>query len=100
MGWLGESKYNCPECDGEGEVECCECGSEYACKHCAGTGWDPFQVDIEAFKKAVAALGQKITDEAGRGGIYEWIDRDTDTRLGRSGGEYGTVAAKDFLFPE
>ena len=90
MGWLGESEYNCPECDGETEVECLECGVEGECLNCKGTGWDPDQVDIDGFKAAENALEEKA------GGTYEWIDPETDTRLGRRSKEE-TVAVADFL---
>ena len=28
----------CPDCDGDGEVECCECGHYRECRECDGTG--------------------------------------------------------------
>lgn len=31
--------YACDKCDGEGECECGECGSEVDCKQCGGSGW-------------------------------------------------------------
>ena len=100
MGWLGESDYNCPECDGEGEAECYNCGSECECDYCDGTGWDPEQVDVAAFAEAEKALNQKMREAGCTCLTHEWVDRDTDTRLGRSGGEYGKVAVQDFLLDE
>ncbi len=97
MGWLGESEFNCPECDGEGEVECCDCGSEIDCDHCAGTGWDADQVDITAFIAAEGALNQKIRDAGSLVPTHEGIDRTTNTRWGRDGGKYGRVAVIDYL---
>lgn len=34
-----EPEGECPYCDGEGVVECSECGNEYDCKKCDGTGY-------------------------------------------------------------
>lgn len=34
-----EPEVECPYCDGEGVVECSECGNEYDCKKCDGTGY-------------------------------------------------------------
>lgn len=28
----------CPDCDGDGEIECCECGYDRVCKRCDGAG--------------------------------------------------------------
>ena len=30
--------YHCSDCDGDGETECCECGSSLDCETCDGTG--------------------------------------------------------------
>ena len=101
MGWLGKSEYNCPECDGDGECECSCCGAELECDHCNGTGWDPEQVDIDGFARAVDALEQKMKDADCVIFTHEWIDRESDERLGRSGNfvehDWGEVAVKDFL---
>ena len=93
MGWLGESEYNCPECDGE----CMEYGTHYECPECEGTGWDPKQVDIKAFKAAEKALNEKMSAAGCVAGTYEWIDHEAGERLGRSGGKYGHVAVADYL---
>ena len=90
MGWYGKSTYDCPECGGSCRWACPECGVEEDCPHCDGTGWDPRQVDIEAFKAAEAAL-QKSS-----GLTWEWIDNEK-RRLGRDGGKFGKIAVKDFL---
>jgi len=89
MGWLGNSEYNCPECDGNCRRECSECGVEEECPHCDGTGWDPRQVDIEAFKAAATALQKRS------GLTWEWIE--DKRRLGLDGGPFGKVAVEDFL---
>ena len=96
MGWLGKSEYNCPECAGEGKVDCSECGSEIECDCCEGTGWDPDQVDIAAFRVAVEALHQKARDAGDCFLSHEGIDR-TNTRWGRDGGKYGSVRVTDYL---
>jgi len=96
MGWLGKSEYNCPECDGEREVICTECGTEVECDRCDGTGWDPEQVDIAGFKAACESLNEKMLAH-GSWGSCEWIDRKTNTRLGRDGEKHGQVAVADFL---
>jgi len=98
MGWLGHSKYNCPECDGDKLVECCgECGAEVACDYCDGTGWDPDQVDVAAFRAAEDALNQKMRDAGCCISTHEGIDRKTNTRWGREGGKHGRVAVADYL---
>ncbi len=33
-----ESKEKCPDCHGDGWVECSECGHESKCENCDGTG--------------------------------------------------------------
>ena len=52
MGSLGESEYNCPECDGGGEVKCLECEHDHACEYWEAAGWDPEKVDVTAFRAA------------------------------------------------
>jgi len=32
---------NCPDCDGEGELNCYHCGSDYDCSTCNGSGQSP-----------------------------------------------------------
>ena len=46
------SDYDCPECDGQGTTECCECGQDVDCDHCDGYGYDPAKVDIQAWFRA------------------------------------------------
>lgn len=91
MGMLAESEYDCPECDGEKEAGCPACGQDIPCDYCDETGWDPEQVDVPAFKAASKVL-QDLS-----GFTQEWIDRTTNTRLGRDGGKFGRVAVADFL---
>ncbi len=38
---------SCPECSGDGNIECSECGVERECDHCRGTGYDPEVVDLD-----------------------------------------------------
>lgn len=35
---LSKDGRECPECDGEGMIECCECGHERDCEECDGKG--------------------------------------------------------------
>ena len=96
MGYLvGESEYNCPYCEGEGDVECIECGTEHRCDQCDGTGWNPEMIDIAAFEEAHRALNEKMSAAGCYGLTWEWINK--GQRLGRSGGNYGRVAVADFL---
>jgi hypothetical protein len=48
----------CEECDGNGEDECCECGTMITCEECDGTGFDPDKIDHVAFRNAVSKLGK------------------------------------------
>lgn len=95
MGWLGESPYNCPACNGDGDVECQCCGCETECDECDGTGWDPEKIDIEAFKKAETALNKRVFGSGAMAGTYEWIEN--GVRLGRTSKNCGSVRASDFL---
>ncbi len=95
MGWLGESEYNCPECEG-GLVEC-PVWSIQECEHCHGTGWDPERVDVVGFKAACDSLNEKMFADSCANGSWEWIGHKTNTRLGRDGGKFGRVAVADFL---
>lgn len=96
MGWLGESKYNCPECDGEGETECGECSAEHECEHCSGSGWNPELIDVPAF----LAVSKKLS----LGGITcEWIEG--GRRIGRricAGARHAIrgIRAEDFVRKE
>ncbi len=47
-----KSKYPCPECDGDGEVECCECGSDKDCEACDGSGIDTEKINVKAYNAA------------------------------------------------
>ena len=97
MGWLGDSPYNCPECDGGKEISCCECGAIVDCDYCDGTGWDPEQVDIPAFQAAEKAIYVKIREAGGWVLTHEGIDVETNTRWGRDGGKHGRVVVTDYL---
>jgi hypothetical protein len=90
---LGESPYNCPECDA-GEDVCDCCGHVCECIDCDGTGWDAEQVDIEAFKAAVAAMEEKARVAGAYPLGHEWIV--LGQRLGRKS-EFGSVAVADYL---
>lgn len=96
MGWLGESEFNCPWCDGNGERTCECCDQETACKECDGTGWNARKVDLPAYLKACEELNQRIWASGAKIGSYEWIDG--DKRLGRAS-DMGRVAIADFLRP-
>ena len=96
MGWLGKSEFNCPDCDGETDVECGSCGAMVGCVTCQETGWDPEQVDVVAFKEAGRVLNQKMMDAGCNVLTYEWTEG--DRRRGRSGGEFGRIDVRDFLF--
>lgn len=92
------SEYFCPECEGAGEYDCSECGiGEIDCDHCEGTGWDPEQVDVAAFQAAVEVMHQKARDADCAFLSSELIDLKTNTRLGRDGGDFGSVAVIDYL---
>jgi hypothetical protein len=97
MGLLCESKYNCPDCDGDGRGPCPECGVEGECVFCDGTGWDEGQVDVAAFAEAVRALHKTMRDDGDRHLTHEGINRETKERWGRDGGKYGTVKVVDYL---
>lgn len=97
MGWLGNSEYNCPECDGEKEVACPECGAEHECDNCDGSGWDPEQVDVPAFLAALESMHKKARDDGSQILSHEGIDHKTNTRWGSDGGKYGSVAVIDFV---
>lgn len=39
--WFDVEESGCPECDGDGEIECCECGHISECPACDGRGkWE------------------------------------------------------------
>ncbi len=40
---------SCPECKGDGNIECSECGAEHECDHCRGTGYNPEVVDLDCW---------------------------------------------------
>ena len=62
------SDFDCPECDGNGEVICSECGiTEYDCDVCEGTGLDPAKIDVAAYAKD----NEAFTKQHGRS--WEWI---------------------------
>jgi hypothetical protein len=103
MSWLGESEYECPNCDGEGEYPCECCGNETECPECKGSGWDAEKIDLDAYLKAVDELGSK--SRAGQG-TSEWIE--DGKRLGRrlcvwDGEKYinlETVRVSDYAFKD
>ncbi len=35
---MHDEETDCPDCDGEGEIECCECGHYRKCRECDGDG--------------------------------------------------------------
>jgi hypothetical protein len=92
--WLGESPYNCPDCDG-GEAVCECCGTDCECPECEGTGWNPELVDVPAFKAAAEALNERARAAGSCALSWEWVEN--GKRLGRNGGEFGRVAVADFL---
>ena len=77
--------YPCPECYGEGEVECGECGCEHECERCGGTGLDPALVDIERFR-----LAEK------EHGLPSWALEEKGQFVGRAGDGW-KLYYKDFL---
>jgi RecJ-like exonuclease len=88
----------CPSCDGEGEVECGECGGSKACTRCDGDGvlparqvtWTPASAAsacaVAEYRKAVeedarawaAWLGCDVTEDLARAGFV--VASDTATR--------------------
>ena len=103
MGWLGESPYNCPECDGEGETCCPTCGcEEIVCDRCEGTGWDPEQIDVSAFKAAVEKIQAEL--KASDSGVlgWEWIEvkGEIRNRIGRGFPDRPGVRASDFAWED
>lgn len=83
----------CPECDGEGEVECCCCDNETECEACNGTGLDDDRIDVAAFTAAVNELHEGAP--VGVPMSWEWIDPATGAWLGRES-PAGRVAYADF----
>ena len=48
---MKRSDYNCPECEGSGEVVCPHCEvTEEDCDACVGTGLDPDKIDVDSFR--------------------------------------------------
>lgn len=89
------SEFRCEECDGEGRIECSECGQECECAECKGSGLDPIQVDVDGYMAAV----RKLEDQARDAGeiVLGWGWYEGKTRVGTICGEYGKVAIADFL---
>jgi len=45
MQGLHRTTDQCPECHGDGTVECPCCSCEVTCDHCYGSGWNPERLD-------------------------------------------------------
>ncbi len=97
MSWLGESEFECPECNGSKEIECFNCGSECECEECLGTGWDRNRIDVKAFKEANYSLNKACGDAGLTCGSWEWIEG--DKRIGRMS-KIGCIRATDFALNE
>ncbi len=92
MAWFGDSKYQCPECDGDGDVTCPCCDEERVCPACKGRQLDDELVDVEAYRKACHEL-----TASGKGGSAAWIGVNGEWlgRMSISGSD--KVAIADFL---
>ena len=77
---MSDRNYYCQECDGDGEVECCECGQETTCDACDGTGFDPHEIDLDKIREfyklrsKVYGLWKTVTDRYGRKVAWEKKD--------------------------
>lgn len=88
--WFGSSDYDCPWCDGNGDVQCDCCGGDEECSHCRGSGLDSEQIDIRAYEKACRAM------KGPGGGTGAWVEgRKYIGRRSMDGSE--TVAIADFI---
>jgi hypothetical protein len=67
MAWSEKSEYECPECAGEGEVECDCCGATNDCEYCNGCRLDPQKIDVAAYEKACRNMKHE-------GGAWDWIE--------------------------
>ena len=79
----------CGECEGDGETDCCECGSVKDCEYCEGTGMidvsDAERKDFEANFSAAKYL-QCVSDEIKL--FCEWTGKDLFETLDNHGFEY------------
>jgi len=74
-------EYTCPDCNGDGATECCECGHESVCDGCDGYGsieiddWD--NLTDQHKEKALAKIyAQKVSEEQDQ--IREWYEAQGD----------------------
>ena len=66
---MKRSDYDCPECDGNGELICPYCQIiETECEVCKGTGLDPKKIDVTSFRLD----NENLTREYG--GSWDWIE--------------------------
>ncbi len=85
--------FACPECRGQKEVECCECGSTVECDECNGSGLDNEIIDVKAFEAAcheafnVPLLKWKKGSKKKRPPTATWALVENGTIIGRTNGE-------------
>lgn len=83
---------DCPDCDGDGEVECCECGHTRDCRTCDGSGrvdaMDPVDYspgDVRAWR---TLNGEPRDFDAGMRSLAGWLSARQADAFAR---EYGRL---------
>lgn len=96
------SDYDCPECEGTGEMTCACCGNEQTCDVCDGGGFDRERIDVDRLDKDTGDAGARWNGSAALYRDGKEIGRQSINRALAKGPQYAdeVIYYADYAYPK